>query len=381
MRTVADVVIIGAGATGCSIAFHLARLKRTRVIVVEKGSLASGMTKRSGGMIRLSYPWESEARLALASLGYFQNWKELVGSGCGFTRTGFVTVAQGETQAAQLEHQVAMLRRIGAKAEILSREQLGELQPAAHVDDVTLAAYEPESGYADPIAATQSLAARAKKLGVSFHTGTFAKRVLVERGRVFGVDTTTGEIETMSVVIAAGPWSDRLLKPLGVKIGIRSERAQVAFFERPAELKAGHAAFMDSITGVYFRPHTFGLTLGGLTEWQSDAKPNPDQFEDTVDQAYVQDVHRRIVARVPAMVNARYVRGHAGIYDTSPDGHAVLDRVPGIHGLVVAAGFSGSGSALAPAVGACIAELVTEGAASTVDLSPFGFARFGLEEC
>ena len=380
MRTVADVVIIGGGVTGCSIAFHLARLKRLRVIVVEKGSVASGMTKRSGGMIRVRYPWEAEARLALASLHYFQNWKEIVGGNCGFTRTGFVSIVQGEANAAKLQDDVAMLHRIGANVEILSPEQLRELQPAVRIDDVTMAAYEPEAGYTDPINVAQSLAARAKDLRVSFHTGTFAKGILVERGRVSGVDTTTGEIETMSVVLAAGPWSDRLLKPLGVQIGIRPQRSQVVFFERPPELKAGHTAYHDSTTGAFFRPHTFGLTLGGLEPCKSDSNPNPDQFDETVDREYVSAVHERIAHRLPAMAQARFVRGHAGVLDTSPDGHAVLDRVPGVHGLIVAAGFSGTGSALAPAVGACIMELITDGAAKTVDLSPFGFARFQAGE-
>jgi sarcosine oxidase, subunit beta len=375
MRRVADVVVIGAGATGCSIAFHLTRFKGTRVIVVEKGSVVSGMTKRSGGLVRLHYPWESEARLALASLRFFQNWKDLVGGSCAFVKTGFAFLAQGESPAAQLRQEIEMLQGIGASVQALTPEQLRELLPAAQVGDLALAAYEPESGYMDPIVSTQALAARAKERGVVFHTGTFAKGILVERGRVRGVDTNTGEIETLSVVVAAGPWTDRLIKPLGIQIGIRPQRAQVAFYDRPAELRAGHPAFLDTVTHAYFRPHTFGLTLGGLTESDADSSPNPDQFDESVDPRFVAEVQRRMAVRVPAMAAAHYVRGHAGVFDTSPDGHAVLDRVPGLHGLVVAAGFSGTGSALAPAVGACIAELVTEGSSSTIDLTPFRFAR------
>ena len=150
----------------------------------------------------------------------------------------------------------------------------------------------------------------------------------------------------------------------------------MAVFERPPELKTGHAAYLDLITGAYFRPHVYGLVLGGLNGQDAKAAPNPDQFDEMVDPAFVGDVQRRVAARLPAMAKARFVRGHTGVYDMSPDSHPVLDRVPGVHGLVLAAGFSGMGFSWAPAVGACIAELVTDGAASTVDLLPFRFSRF-----
>lgn len=375
MRTVADVVVVGGGVMGCSIAFHLARPHGTRVIVVEKGSIASGMTKRSASLVRTWSTFAPEARLAMVSLQYFQNWTAMVGGKAVFTPTGLVVVA-GKGHAPELQANVARLQQIGANIQTISPAELKELQPAARVDDVGLAAFEPDSGYMDSAAATQALAARAKASGAVFQTGTFVKSILVERGRVTGVDTTGGPIEALSVVVAAGPWSDRLLKPLGLEIGIRAELSEVAVFERPPELKTGHAAYLDLITGAYFRPHVYGLVLGGLNGQDAKAAPNPDQFDEMVDQAFVTDVQRRMAGRLPAMANAGYVRGHTGVLDMSPDAHPVLDRVPGVHGLVLAAGFSGMGFSWAPAVGACIAELVTDGAASTVDLHPFRFSRF-----
>lgn len=376
MSAFADVVIIGAGAMGCSAAFHLALRKGPRVVVIEKGAIASGQTKRSGALIRTHYAFEPEARLALASLRVFQNWKDIVGGSCGFTPTGLVTTVGGDANAAQLLREVEMLRGIGANTQIVSTDELRELQPDVRVDDVTLAAYEPESGYADPVAATQTLAARAKDLGVTFKTGTYVKSILVDRGRVYGVDTNVGHIETLTVVVMAGPWSDRLLKSLGAEIGIQSLRAEVAFFDRPPELKAGHAAFVDAITGAHFRPHTFGLTMGGVTMPQIEPLKSPDLFDESVSRETAADVQQRIVARLPAMASARFVRGHAGVYDMTADGRAVLGNAPGIHGLVIAAGFSGTGFALAPAVGACISELIADGEAHTVDLSALGLGRF-----
>jgi glycine/D-amino acid oxidase-like deaminating enzyme len=116
--------------------------------------------------------------------------------------------------------------------------------------------------------------------------------------------------------------------------------------------------------------------MGGLNAPLSESETNPDHFNEDISPAFVADLQQRIAARLPAMARARYVRGHAGVYDTSPDGHAVLGRVPGIEGLIVAAGFSGIGFALAPAVGACIGELIADGETSTVDVRALGIARF-----
>jgi sarcosine oxidase subunit beta len=332
------------------------------------------MTKRSSALIHTHFVDETTARLVLASLRYFQNWKEVVGGNCGFTQTGLVVVA-GTADAADLRDQVTRLQGIGASTRIVTCEELQELQPAARVDDIALATYQPEAGFADPMATTQLLAARAKALGVEFRTGTLVKNIRVERGRVVGIDTTTGTLEASAVVIAAGPWSDHLLRPLGVEIGIRAARMQVAFFDRPSELRRGHAAFLDATTGVYFRPHTFGLTLGGLSAPPAESV-NPDRFDETIAREFVAEVQQHIAARLPAMAQARFVRGHAGVYDISPDARPVMSRVPGILGLVIAAGFGGTGFAIAPAIGACIAELVTDGEARTVDVRAWQFARF-----
>ena len=365
-RLVCDVLIIGAGVLGCSTAFHLAKQRGARVIVFEKGSVAAGATKRSGALIHAHHTDETTARLAHASWKYFQNWQEITGTSCGFAKTGLIVTA-GQADETKLRGEVEKLSKIGVTRIIISPAELKELQPHAHIDDIAIAAHEPDAGYVDAIAATTTLATRAKELGVKFKTGTLVKNIRVQMNRVFGVDTTIGEIDALTVIVTAGVWTDRLLKPLGVQIGTQSMRAQVAFFDRPPELKAGHAAFIDYITGAHFRPHTFGLTMVGLNA-PASAETNPDAFDENVPGDFVNDARQRLAARLPAMAQARYVRGHAGIYDVAPDNRPVISRVPGIAGLIVAAGFGGIGFAVAPAVGACVAEMITDGEARTVDV-------------
>ncbi len=241
---------------------------------------------------------------------------------------------------------------------------------------MAIAAYEPRSGYADPIATTISFAEAAQRLGAEFIIETPVASIETRGGRVSAVKDAAGGVRQAGVVcVAAGPWTDRLLAPLGKPIGIKAERAQIAFFKRSG---IRHCVFIDTIVGSYFRPHGDDLTLAGLGAWKPtpEAEPNPDRFREGNDPEFVAAVRERLARRIPRMAGAVCARGHAGIYDVSPDSRAVLGAVPGIAGLFVAAGFSGTGFKTAPAVGAAMAELVLTGRSKTADLTPFRFERF-----
>ena len=321
----------------------------------------------------MHYTFAPEAELAWKSHHYFQNWSDIVGGRCGFVETGFAVVVD-ERNASRLRANVAMLQRIGIDTEVVTAAELQKREPHAFVDDVALAAIEPHSGYADPVATTESLADAAKRHGAQFSTNTPVAKIVHRGGRATGVVDTSGNVhEADAVCIVAGPWTDTLLAPLGVKIGIKSERAQIAFFKRPLQLK--HCIYIDTIAGSYFRPHGDDLTLAGLGGWKPEAEANPDNFRETNDDDFVAAVRKRLAQRIPAMADAPYSRGHAGIYDVSPDSRAVMGPVPNVEGLFVAAGFSGTGFKTAPAVGASMAERILTGASTTVDLTPFGFER------
>jgi sarcosine oxidase, subunit beta len=368
----AKIIVVGAGVVGCSLAFHLARAG-ARVRVFDKGGICAGMSARSGALVRMHYTFAPEAGLAWKSLRYFRNWGDIVGGRCGFVETGFAVVVD-ERNAARLRANVAMLQRVGVDTEIVTAAELHKLEPHAFVDDVALAAFEPHSGYADPVATTETLAAAAKRHGAQFSTNMAVARILNRGGRATGIADGAGRIhEADAVCVVAGPWTDALLAPLGVRIGIKSERAQIAFFKRPAALT--HGIYIDTIAGSYFRPHGDDLTLAGLGGWKPEAEANPDDFRESNDDDFVAAVRKRLAKRISAMADAPYSRGHAGIYDVSPDARAVMGAVSSVAGLFVAAGFSGTGFKTAPAVGASMAELILTGASTTVDLTPFGFER------
>lgn len=313
--------------------------------------------------------------MAFAALRYFQHWQEMVGGQCGFTRTGFVVTVTPDN-AARLCKNVEMLQRIGVTTSVITAQELQELQPFAQVDDLTVAAYEPESGYADPRATTTAFMQQAQRHGAVLREGVRVTAIRTAGGRVIGVDTSGGPIDAPIVVVMAGPWSDRVLKTAGIDFPLIPQRAQIAFYQRPAELAKGHMVFIDGALGAYFRPHGTELTLIGVGHWKPEPPPDPDAYNEANDPDFIPAAQLKVARRIPALQHAEYARGHAGIYDVSPDTRAVLDRAPGVDGLYIAAGFSGTGFKISPAVGACMAELITQGRATFVDLTPFRFSRF-----
>jgi sarcosine oxidase subunit beta len=369
----ASVVVVGGGVMGCSIAFHLAE-RGVDVLLLEKGTVCSGMSARSGALVRMHYTNRPEASMALASLAYFRDWRERVGGWCGFTVTG-AAVLVGPDDAERLRRNVVMLRDLGVDTEAVAPEDLAADHPELDLRGVGAAAVEPGSGYADPVATTFAFASRAVDLGARIRQGVAVRAVRSSGGRVAGLDTSEGEIGADAVVLACGPWIDPLARTAGFELGITPERAQVAFFRRPDAARR-HPVVIDGVLGTYFRPHGGELSLVGVEAGHRIGVEAIEREVEGYDPAAVPAALGRVAGRVPAFAGAPFARGHRGVYDTSPDSRAVLDAAPGPAGLFVAGGFSGTGFKKAPAVGACMAELVTEGRAATVDVRPFRLARF-----
>ncbi len=374
MTDTADAVVVGAGVMGASIAFHLARTG-LRPLVLEQHTAASQSTARSGALVRIHYTNAAEASMALASLPYFHGWDERVGAGrCGFQRTGFAVLA-GDDQRERLRRNTQRLGQLGAVTEVVEGHRLSELLRGMRLDDVAAAAYEPESGYADPVATTRGFLQASSSRGATLREGVRVLRIRVHGGRVTGIESSAGKIDSPLVVSAAGCYSQPLLRSAGVDVSVRPSRAQVAFFRRPPALAEGHLAFIDTLLGMYGRPHHDGSTLIGVGG-ESAAAEDPERFDPDNDPDYVRAASQRAGARFPALAGAAYTHGHAGLYDMSLDTRALIGAAPGVEGLYVAAGFSGTGFKKSPAVGLGLAELITSGRSQSVDLRPFRLTRF-----
>jgi sarcosine oxidase, subunit beta len=372
MARTADAVVIGGGVNGASIGYALAS-RGLRTVLVEQGAMANGATGRSSALVRMHYTNEWDARLAWASFPVFTHWSQIMGGRPVFTHTGFVNVV-GPEDAEALRKNVEMLRGLGIKTTALTPQELRELQPFANVQDIGAAAYEPDSGYADPAETVEGFRRRIVELGSTVLQWTTVTSVVRAGGRVTGVDTSAGRIDAPVVVVAAGAWAPRLCKALGVDLAARPKAIDTVQVARPPELAAPHMVFIDHVQGTYFRPESTTFTLVGVPcqEWDID----PDTMPTGLPPHAALQGAEILTHRIPAMEKATLARGYRAFDCYSKDRKAILGAVDGVDGLYLATAFSGAGFKIAPAVGTCMAELIVDGAAKTVDISAFRPGRF-----
>lgn len=369
----ADVVIIGGGVNGTSAAFHLATQGVTNVILLERRQLASGASGKSGALVRTHYTNVPESQLAFESLKVFQHFKEIVGYDAGYEGLGFTQVV-GPEYGAALARNVAAQQDLGINTRMLSMEELREIQPGINTDDIGAAAYEPDSGFADPNATSYAFAQAAEALGVRIWTHTEATAILTEGGRVAGVETNRGVISTSAIVAAPGAYARQLLAPLGLEYGLYPQRSMVAIFRWPVGWNRRHQVVIDNINHSWLRPEGERTTLIGVEQPIGDY--DPDAFNQGVDGDFVDVARAALAGRFPAFADATMRGGWSGVYMMSPDGRPIIDQVPSVPGLFVMLGDSGTSFKTAPAIGKCLAEWVIHGEPQMLDLSPFRSTRF-----
>ncbi len=263
MTDTADVLIIGAGVHGASLAFHLAQ-RGVKVIVLEKKFIAAGATGRSSGLVRMHYDVRQDTELAWVSFQYFRNWKEMVGGDCGFTRTGFIQmVAPADSET--LKANVAMHQEIGVPVLLIKADDVKRLAPSFNADDIELAAYEPESGYAMPSDTATAMMNAARDKGARLVQDCAVTGIKVAGEKIAGVQTTQGEFSGAVVVNAAGAWAGNVNKMAGLDLPYDTWRHDTMFVARPGQIGPSHPTVIDFANEMYFRPEG-NLTLVGLED-------------------------------------------------------------------------------------------------------------------
>jgi sarcosine oxidase, subunit beta len=375
--TTADVVILGAGVMGASIAFHLAKRKAGKILVIDKGHVGHGGSGRSSALIRMHYSYPPEVQLALVSLHMFEHWRDVVGEEGDFRKTGFVRIVH-PGEADRLKQNVEMQRKLGVNVKLIDRVELKELEPDWAVDEVDLAAYEPDSGYGDGAGVANDFLTRARELGVAYLSKTGAVEFLVEDGQVRGINTDHGEIAAPIVIAATGPWTRPLLQRIGIDLPIETEYHQVAILRNAPDMKGGGCACIDSVSATYFRSDAHDRFLIGDFYGQRGA--DTDNFPQRASDDGLEEIIERASRRVPKLENAEVMRGVTGVYDMTPDSRPLLGEISGVGGLYVCAGFSGMGFKISPAIGLVMSELLLDGCGKTVDISSFCPGRFAAGE-
>ena len=379
MNRRADVIIIGGGVTGASIAFHLTSLGVRDILLLERKFLAAGGTGRSVGIVRQLYPTPETSQMVVRSLATFRRFREIVGGESGYVGCG-VAIGVSIAMRAKLEEIVRLQRRFGVQAEVLEPGELARVEPRIDTANLGAVLYEPESGYGNPTAVTTGYAEAARRRGVRIEQGVEVVAIGTTGDRVTRVETASGErVDAPVVVNAAGLWSRGVARLAGIALPIVVGRHPVFVVERDAGFGGPHLVYLDLAGGSYARPETGGLTLtGSLTDDETHHPMEPDQLGGDVSLDEATTVLERTSRAIPRLADARYRRGWAGAFDITPDWMPILDESP-VRGFWIATGMSGHGFKLAPAVGEMIAALIT-GAAPPVNPAPFAFDRFSNKD-
>lgn len=374
MSKTADAIVIGAGSTGCSIAFHLAR-SGLKVLLADRGAIASGPTGRSVAIVRQHYVHSSVSLLARISLPFFQHWRDEVGGDCNFIRTGFMT-GVAEHDADALRENVEEQRKLGIAMELVSVRQMQELQPDTIPTGLGGGVYEPDGGYCDPRAASIALADGVERHGGTVLQGCAVHNIRVAAGSVQGVDTSQGPVDAPVVVNAAGPWAARLAEAMGSPLPIKATRhCLVLMTVTGSESLPDLMAYGEHANRFYLCPGMAGEYAVGSLDPADSKLVDPEDCDDEVHDDDIANHAARAAGRFRRLQGAQMRKGWAAMFDETPDDNPLVGPDPHIRGSFVAAGLSGHGFKLCPVIGRGIADMVTKGG-TDLPLGIFAVDRF-----
>lgn len=368
MKTGAEVVIIGAGVIGMSVAWHLAQKGCSDVVVVERSHMASGSSSKGVGGFRQQFSTEIDVQLSKLTLPTLLEF----GDEIELHQNGYAYLAISDESWRRVQQRAAQQHAWGVPVELLTQHEVAHRWPFLNTVDVRGAAFCAADGIARPPLTVAAYARRAQALGVEIVEG--AEVTAFERDasgeRVVAVMTTQGRIEARQVVIAAGPQSGKVGALAGIDLPVVPLKRQV-FHTGPSSAAPPSAPLtIDDDTGFHFRPDGDGQTLA----MSSNERPGIEDF--TVEAEFGIHVMKHARHRLPQLSATLPAASRAGLYELTPDAHPVLGAVPGVEGLFCACGFSGHGFMHSAATGLLMAELMTTGRTSTLDISPLSITRF-----
>jgi sarcosine oxidase subunit beta len=371
-----DILIVGGGVMGTSIAWHLARRRAGRVMLLEKAYLGAGSSGKSGAIIRQHYSNRLTTQMARQSLRVFEHFDDLVGGPPVFTHTGMVIVVN-ERDRAGLEANLTLQRQLGVDVRKVSAQELAEIDPNARLAEDEIAAFEAEAGYVEAVQVVASFADAARREGADIRLGVEVRSLVVESGKIAGVETNEGRYNSRTVVLATGPWAAQLGREAGLTLPVQPCRTQVALYRKPADFGRRTAVYGDFVQGLYFKPtHGEMVHAGSLAGEEVNHVVDPEDYNEAADGDWLPQVRQKLSRRYPAMHRGYGRGGYGALYAITPDWHPIIDRLPGVEGAYCAVGFSGHGFKMSPIVGQLLAELVVDGQARVLDIAPLRLARF-----
>jgi sarcosine oxidase subunit beta len=374
MVETADVVIIGSGIVGSSVAYHLAQQGCTNVLVLEREAhQGKGSTGKSMGGVRAQFSTPINIQMSKYSIDFFSKFDEVVGHPADYRAHGYLFCATNEKHIAYLKANMERQRALGVtNVEWMAPEDISKIVPQLRVDDILGGTFCPTDGFVDPHSVMMGFMLNAREKGVRLWLDTTVTGIEVENSQIKTVNTSRGSISTKVVVNAAGAWAAQVAAMAGAELPVEPLRRQLVPTEPFDRLPQRFPMVIDMSTGFHFRREGKGILLA----W-NDPKETPG-FKTEFDTSFVEKILTHAASRVPVLaeagVNPR--RAWAGLYEMTPDHHAIIGPAPNVQGLYFVNGFSGHGVMHSPASGRVAADLVLKGHSDLIDATQLGVERF-----
>lgn len=371
----AEIAIVGGGAIGTSVLFHLAeRHDVTDVVLFEKDQLGSGSTSKAAGGVRNTFTSETNIEIGNRNIGFFQEFEENVGLGLQFRETGYMYLYHTEDAAQVWRERAEFFNAHGASAEILSPEEATEV--FSHLDPAEFrgALFAPDCGHVDPHRLTHAFGRAATDRGATIETKTAVTGVTVGDDGVERVDTEAGRYEVDKLLNTGGPWASRLAEMVGVTIPIELMVRRI-MVTSPVE-DTGSPLIIDPEMECYFSSEQNGSLLVCDTEQDIHDVTDPDTaVSNKIGYDYYLSTSEKVGTLVPEILELDVINGWGGLQSHSPDGHAILGETD-VQDFFLACGFSGHGVQQSPTIGAAMADLLVEGETDVIDIGHFALDRF-----
>jgi len=356
VKSRAEIVIVGGGVMGLSIAYQLARRGLTDVVVLERGYLAQGASGRNGGGVRMQWSTEMNVRLMQESIELCRGFAQEIGVNVWLRQGGYLFLARSEAERVKMERNVALQNRFGVPTRMLSPEEARAIVPELDVRSIVCACYNPKDGVLFPWPFLWGYAHQALARGVEVHLYTTVTGIEPQRGGGFIVHSTKGKVACKRVINAAGAWSPEVARLVGVELPNQPHRHEILSTEPLKPFLGPMVSVLQS--GLYFSQSMRGEIVTGITVADHD----DGRIRMGSRLKFLTTLARELCAIMPRLSDVKILRQWAGPYDVSPDGKPILGEPAGVPGFFLACGFVGHGFMMAPVMGKLYAEWLTGGA-------------------
>jgi sarcosine oxidase subunit beta len=376
MRSKAEIVIVGGGVVGASVAYHLTRRGVKDVLILERESdMGFGSTGKATGGVRAQFETDINIKLSLYSLEFFDRFKDLTGWDCGYEPRGYLFVATDDKEMDFLRSSGERQRKLGYRdVGMVNKQEIAGIVSGLNCEDIVGGSFGPRDGFIDPIGVLNGFAHSAWEKGAAIETKTNALSIDTRGGKITGVRTNKGDIECEKVVLCAGAWARELASTAGIDLPVEPLKRQIVWARSETDLPDGLPMVIDLSNGFHFRPAKNSRSEVLFAYPDKDEQPS---FSTHFEEGIIEKVYEKARHRAPFLCQTQVLREkcRAGLYENTPDHHAVLGGC-GVEGLYFANGFSGHGVMHSPATGRALAEIMLDGKASFLDVSCLSLDRF-----